>query len=96
MSYVYFQFLMQKDSFFNSLYACSLEIVEYSHNTHNSLREFPWVLSALELTVYDFVKVIEITIRSDDQLPRYIIKHLSWVCFPSIHNFGYLMFFFHF
>ncbi|GJQ66563.1 hypothetical protein Trydic_g4544 [Trypoxylus dichotomus] len=72
-------FLMQKDSFFNSLYACSLEIVEYSHNTHNSPREFPWVLNALELTVYDFVKVIEITIRSDDQLPRYIVKHLSWV-----------------
>ncbi|KRT83966.1 hypothetical protein AMK59_1352, partial [Oryctes borbonicus] len=72
-------FLMQKDSFFNSLYACSLEIVEYSHNTHNSPREFPWVLNALDLTVYDFVKVIEITIRSDDQLPRYIVKHLSWV-----------------
>ncbi|KAI4468667.1 retinoblastoma-associated protein rb -related [Holotrichia oblita] len=83
-------FLMQKDSFFHSLYACSLEIVEYSHNTHNSPREFPWVLSALELTVYDFVKVIEITIRSDDQLPRYIIKHLSWVCFLSVYHFGYL------
>lgn len=67
---------MQKVVFFNCLYACSLEIIEYSHG---SPKEFPWVLNALDLTVYDFVKVIEITIRSDEQLPRNIVKHLSRV-----------------
>lgn len=67
---------MKKAVFFKCLYMCSLDIVEYSHNSH---RSFPWVLDNLDVTAFDFVKVIEITIRADDQLPRDIVKHLSWV-----------------
>lgn len=46
----------------------------YSYKSH---RSFPWILTALNLEAYNFYKVIEIIVRSEDQLSRDIVKHLN-------------------
>lgn len=58
------------------MFACCLEIVIYSYKSH---RSFPWILTALNLEPYYFYKVIEIIVRSEDQLSRDIVKHLNFI-----------------
>ncbi|EEB12417.1 P107, putative [Pediculus humanus corporis] len=58
------------------LFACSLEIIIY---TYNSQKSFPWILNALNIESYYFYKVIEMVLRTEDQLPRVIVKYLSMV-----------------
>ncbi|KAK9892117.1 hypothetical protein WA026_018320 [Henosepilachna vigintioctopunctata] len=66
--------LIQKDLFYQSVFACSMEIVLYSYN---SQRKFPWILTALEIDACDFVKIIELIVRSKDPFSRNTIKHLN-------------------
>lgn len=56
------------------MFACSIEIVIFSYN---SQRKFPWILDALNLKAYYFYKVIELIVRTKDQLSRDVVKHLN-------------------
>lgn len=58
------------------MFACCLEIVIYSYNCR---KRFPWILEILHIQAYNFVKVIELVIRSKDKLSRETIKHLSMI-----------------
>lgn len=40
---------------------------------------FPWILNALNLDAYYFYKVIEIIVRTEDQLSRDVVKHLNHI-----------------
>jgi len=40
---------------------------------------FPWILKALNLDAYYFYKVIEIIVRTEDQLSREVVKHLNQI-----------------
>ncbi|XP_012256845.1 retinoblastoma-like protein 1 isoform X2 [Athalia rosae] len=68
--------LLSQEIFHQCLFACCLEIVIYSYKSH---RSFPWILNALNLEPYYFYKVIEIIVRSEDQLSRDIVKHLNYI-----------------
>lgn len=70
------QSLLRHEMFNQTLFACCLEIVIYSYN---SQRTFPWVLDALNIAPYHFYKVIEVTVRAEDQLSRDMVKHLNLV-----------------
>lgn len=72
--YVSFQTLLQNEVFHQCMFACSLEIVIYSYN---SPRKFPWILEALNLKASNFYKVIELIVRTKDQLSRDVVKHLN-------------------
>lgn len=77
--------LVQNVAFYECVLACSLEIVIYSYNCQ---RKFPWILEALEIQPYNFVKVIELVVRSKDQFSRDAVKHLNLV---SIYFLFYCM-----
>nr|XP_018896669.1 PREDICTED: retinoblastoma-like protein 1 isoform X1 [Bemisia tabaci] len=62
--------------FIQTLFACCLEIVIYSYP---SQRTFPWILDTLEIKPYHFYKVIEIIVRTEEQLSREIVKHLNTI-----------------
>lgn len=66
--------LVQNDIFYECLYACCIEIVMFSYNCQH---KFPWILNILEISSFYFVRVIELIVRSKDQLPRDIVKHLN-------------------
>ncbi|XP_046481637.1 retinoblastoma-like protein 1 isoform X1 [Neodiprion pinetum] len=66
--------LVSQEIFHQCLFACCLEIVIYSYKSH---RSFPWILTAVNVEPYYFYKVIEIIVRSEDQLSRDIVKHLN-------------------
>ncbi|RZB39242.1 retinoblastoma-like protein 1, partial [Asbolus verrucosus] len=68
--------IVEKDVFYECMFACCLEIVIYSYN---SRRKFPWILEALKIQAYNFIKVIELIIRSKDKLSRDTIKHLNMI-----------------
>lgn len=68
--------LLMHEIFHQTLFACCLEIVIYSYN---SQRTFPWVLDALGIEPYHFYKVIEIIVRTEDQLSRDMVKHLNLI-----------------
>ncbi|KAG8336265.1 Retinoblastoma-like protein 1 [Homalodisca vitripennis] len=63
--------------FHQTLFACCLEIVIYSYNSQQ--RTFPWVLTALDIEPYHFYKIIEVTVRAEDQLSRDMVKHLNLI-----------------
>ncbi|XP_054278335.1 retinoblastoma-like protein 1 isoform X1 [Macrosteles quadrilineatus] len=68
--------LLCHEVFHQTLFACCLEIVIYSYN---SQRTFPWVLQALGVEPYHFYKVIEVTVRAEEQLSRDMVKHLNLI-----------------
>ncbi|KAJ9576035.1 hypothetical protein L9F63_007135, partial [Diploptera punctata] len=68
--------LLEQEVFHQSLFACCLEIVNYSYN---SQRTFPWILDSLNVEPYYFYKVIEIIVRAEDQLSRDMVKHLNLI-----------------
>ena len=63
--------------FLQCLLACCLEIVIYSYK--NEDKTFPWILSALNIEAYYFYKVIEITVKVEEQLSRDVVKHLNCI-----------------
>ncbi|XP_046661308.1 retinoblastoma-like protein 1 isoform X1 [Homalodisca vitripennis] len=69
--------LLQHEMFHQTLFACCLEIVIYSYNSQQ--RTFPWVLTALDIEPYHFYKIIEVTVRAEDQLSRDMVKHLNLI-----------------
>lgn len=71
-----FQALVEKELFYQSMFTCCLEIVIFSYG---SSKKFPWILDALDIEPIHFVKVIELIVRSKDQLSREMIKHLNKV-----------------
>uniref|UniRef100_A0A1B6EEJ0 Retinoblastoma-like protein 1 n=2 Tax=Clastoptera arizonana TaxID=38151 RepID=A0A1B6EEJ0_9HEMI len=68
--------LLHQEIFHQTLFACCLEIIIYSYN---SQRTFPWILEALGIYPYHFYKVIEIIVRTEDQLSRDMVKHLNLI-----------------
>ncbi|XP_069808829.1 retinoblastoma-like protein 1 isoform X2 [Dendropsophus ebraccatus] len=66
--------LLQQDIFHKSLLTCCLEIVLFAYS---SPRKFPWTIEVLNLSPFNFYKVIEVFIRSEDGLSRDMIKHLN-------------------
>ncbi|XP_044265491.1 retinoblastoma-like protein 1 [Tribolium madens] len=68
--------IVEKDVFYECMFACCLEIVIYSYNSEQM---FPWILESLQIQPYNFVKVIELIIRSRDKLSRDTIKHLNMI-----------------
>ncbi|XP_061818210.1 retinoblastoma-associated protein [Nerophis lumbriciformis] len=88
-----FSKLLNDSTFHTSLLACSLEVVMatygessfktggYNHGRGGDLAEtdlcFPWILNVLNLTAFDFYKVIESFIKADPTLSKDIIKHLE-------------------
>ncbi|XP_044745960.1 retinoblastoma-like protein 1 isoform X2 [Coccinella septempunctata] len=66
--------LVQKDLFYECVFACSMEIVLHCYN---SPPKFPWILTALDIDACDFVKIIELIVRSKDPFHRDTIKHLN-------------------
>ncbi|XP_063225923.1 retinoblastoma-like protein 1 isoform X1 [Bacillus rossius redtenbacheri] len=71
-----FSGLLEQEIFHQTLFACSLEIVIYSYNSHWT---FPWILEVLNLEPYHFYKVIEVIVRVEDQLSRDMVKHLNLI-----------------
>ncbi|CAH1779421.1 unnamed protein product [Owenia fusiformis] len=71
-----FAYLLEQDVFHQCLFACCLEIVIFSYN---SQRSFPWIMEVFDLQAYDFYKVIEVLIRTEDGLSRDVVKHLNHV-----------------
>lgn len=69
------------DAFNTSLFAASMEIVLFSFNSNH---RFPWILNALSLPGYQFFKVIELIVRSDEGLSRDVVKHLSQVKYKQV------------
>uniref|UniRef100_A0A1B6KSV5 Retinoblastoma-like protein 1 n=2 Tax=Graphocephala atropunctata TaxID=36148 RepID=A0A1B6KSV5_9HEMI len=69
--------LLQHEMFHQTLFACCLEIVIYSYNSQQ--RTFPWVLTALGIEPYHFYKIIEVTVRAEDQLSRDMVKHMNLI-----------------
>ncbi|KAL6260430.1 hypothetical protein P5V15_007956 [Pogonomyrmex californicus] len=69
--------LLLNEVFIQCLFACCLEIVIYSYKSNDKI--FPWILKALNLDAYYFYKVIEIIVRTEDQLSRDVVKHLNQI-----------------
>ncbi|XP_076823739.1 retinoblastoma-like protein 1 [Clavelina lepadiformis] len=68
--------LLKRDDFHNLLFACCVEIILCANK---SPRLFPWILDALNLSPYYFYKVIELVVRSEENLPGPCVKHLNHV-----------------
>ncbi|XP_066257159.1 retinoblastoma-like protein 1 isoform X2 [Euwallacea similis] len=66
--------LVEKEVFYQCMFACCLEIVLYCYNFP---KKFPWILDVLKVEPIHFVKVIELVVRSKDNLFRELIKHLN-------------------
>ncbi|XP_073834995.1 retinoblastoma-family protein [Musca autumnalis] len=77
--------LFQKDSFNTTLIACSVEIVL---DAYASPLKFPWILECFGINAFEFYKLIEIIVRSHDNiLNRELIKHLNLIeetCLESL------------
>ncbi|GAU95435.1 hypothetical protein RvY_07053-2 [Ramazzottius varieornatus] len=65
--------LIDAERFQKSMLALAVEMILYSYNCS---RMFPWPIEALEVSPFDFVKVIEPVVRLEP-LPRSITKHLA-------------------
>ncbi|XP_073325249.1 uncharacterized protein [Pagrus major] len=68
--------LLEQDIFHCSLMACCLEVVLFSYS---SQRTFPWIINIFKLSPFDFFKVIEVFIRSEEGLSRDMVKHLNQI-----------------
>uniref|UniRef100_A0A8C4QCH8 Retinoblastoma-associated protein A-box domain-containing protein n=1 Tax=Eptatretus burgeri TaxID=7764 RepID=A0A8C4QCH8_EPTBU len=76
-----FSKLLHLHVFHSSLHACALEVVFYvqKKSTNYSLESilFPWVLEVLNLTPYDFYKVLESFVKAEPALPGGIVQHIQ-------------------
>ncbi|KAM9846676.1 retinoblastoma-associated protein [Aulostomus maculatus] len=88
-----FSKLLNDSTFHTSLLACALEVVmatygksnfksgAYNHGGGDDQAEsdlcFPWILDVLNLSAFDFYKVIESFIKADPTLNKDIVKHLE-------------------
>lgn len=66
--------LVEKEIFYQCMFACCMEMVIYCYNFP---KKFPWVLDVLDVEPVHFVKVIELIVRTKDNLFRELIKHLN-------------------
>lgn len=66
---------LRQDLFLRSLFACAVEIIVFSHGC--SQLNFPWILDVLQLPAYHFYKIIELVVRTENQLSRDMVKHLN-------------------
>ncbi|XP_056405342.1 retinoblastoma-like protein 1 isoform X5 [Hyla sarda] len=66
--------LLEQEIFHKSLLTCCLEIVLFAYS---SPRKFPWTIEVLDLSPFNFYKVIEVFIRSEEGLSRDMVKHLN-------------------
>uniref|UniRef100_A0A674NC85 Retinoblastoma 1 n=1 Tax=Takifugu rubripes TaxID=31033 RepID=A0A674NC85_TAKRU len=77
-----FSKLLNDSTFHTSLLACALEVVMATYGggggdaTERNMC-FPWILDVVELTAFDFYKVIESFIKADPTLSKDIVKHLE-------------------
>ncbi|XP_077403089.1 retinoblastoma-associated protein [Vanacampus margaritifer] len=84
-----FSKLLNDSTFHTSLLACALEVVmaTYGESSFKTGRGggqpgevdlcFPWILDFLNITGFDFYKVIESFIKADPTLSKDIVKHLE-------------------
>ncbi|XP_061659077.1 retinoblastoma-associated protein [Syngnathoides biaculeatus] len=88
-----FSKLLNNSTFHTSLLACALEVVMatygessfrtggYNHGRGGGPAEgdmcFPWILHVLDLSAFDFYKVIESFIKTGATLSKDIVKHLE-------------------
>ncbi|KAG5888211.1 hypothetical protein JTB14_036222 [Gonioctena quinquepunctata] len=68
--------LVEKGLFYECMFTCCLEIVLFCYNYPN---KFPWLLDVLGIQPFHFVKVIELIVRTKDQLSREMVKYLNKV-----------------
>ncbi|XP_054895936.1 retinoblastoma-like protein 2 [Poeciliopsis prolifica] len=68
--------ILEQDIFHRSLLACCLEIVIFSYRPPG---DFPNVINIFQLSAYNFYKVIEVLVRSEQGLFREVVKHLNQV-----------------
>lgn len=72
-----FSVSLRQEQFQRSLFASCLEIVMLSYNSKETL--FPWILNVFGLKGYDYYRIIEPVIRSEQQLSRDVVKHFNRV-----------------
>ncbi|XP_059192050.1 retinoblastoma-like protein 2 [Centropristis striata] len=68
--------ILEQDVFHRSLLTCCLEIVVFSYRPPG---DFPNLISIFQLPAYQFYKVIEVLVRSEQGLFREVVKHLNQV-----------------
>uniref|UniRef100_A0A034WRH1 Retinoblastoma family protein n=2 Tax=Bactrocera dorsalis TaxID=27457 RepID=A0A034WRH1_BACDO len=77
--------LLGTETFITTLIVCCVEIVL---DAYQSQKKFPWVLTCFNISAYHFHKIIEIVVRSHDELlSRPLIKHLNYIeetCLESL------------
>lgn len=66
---------LRQDLFLRTLFACAVEIVVFSYSS--TQLSFPWILEMLQLPAYHFYKIIELVVRTENQLSRDMVKHLN-------------------
>ncbi len=66
---------LRQDLFLRTLFACAVEIVVFSYGSTQLM--FPWILQVLKLPAYHFYKIIELVVRTENQLSRDMVKHLN-------------------
>ncbi|XP_049823894.1 retinoblastoma-like protein 1 isoform X2 [Aethina tumida] len=72
--------IVSMEIFYKCTLVGALEIVTFVFDNNKKLnRDFPWILDVFNVRPYDFVKVIELIVRTIDGLSRQIIKHLTRV-----------------
>ena len=69
--------LIEHKIFHQILLIACLEIVIFSYNSPT--KTFPWALDVFHLEAYQFYKIIEILIRTEDGLARDVVKHLQLI-----------------
>ncbi|KAL1497569.1 hypothetical protein ABEB36_008505 [Hypothenemus hampei] len=66
--------LVENNVFYQAMFACCLVIVLYCYDFP---KKFTWILDVLNLEPIQFVKVIELIVRTKDNFFRDLIKHLN-------------------
>ena len=69
--------LIEHKIFHQILLIACLEIVIFSYNSPT--KTFPWALDVFKLEAYQFYKIIEILIRTEEGLARDVVKHLQLI-----------------
>lgn len=66
--------ILRKEMFYKCLFACVFEILIFSYDSEKT---FPWVIRVLDLSAFNFYKVIELVIRAEGSLSRQQVAHLN-------------------
>ncbi|CAD5113997.1 DgyrCDS3161 [Dimorphilus gyrociliatus] len=66
--------ILRKEMFYKCLFACVFEILIFSYDSEKT---FPWVIRVLDLSAFNFYKVIELVIRAEGSLSRQQVMHLN-------------------